>query len=78
MAKDESDSSPSYWLGECEALSEQIVDRLDTERHRPGEIANLFRKRKATEPDPALAAALRAVHSKLKEALDILSGSLPD
>jgi hypothetical protein len=78
MADDEVASSPSYWLGKCEAVSEQIADRLDTERHRPGKIADLFRKRKATEQDPTLAAALRAVHSKLKEALDILSGAVPD
>ena len=37
MSKENSRSSPFYWLNMCEGVSERITDLLDLEVHRPGD-----------------------------------------
>ncbi len=76
MSKENSDNSPFYWLNLCEGVSERITDLLDSDVHRPGEAADIFRKQSSKQPDPALSDALRNVHSKLQEALDLLTRAL--
>ncbi len=76
MIKKDSESSPFYWLTKCEGISEQIADLLDAEIHKPGKISDMFRKRSVAPQDPKLADALQNVHSKLQEALEILTASV--
>lgn len=76
MIKEESESSPFYWLTKCEGTSEQIADLLDAEIHKPGKISDMFRKRSVAPQDPKLADALQNVHSKLQEALEILTAAV--
>jgi hypothetical protein len=76
MIKEDSESSPFYWLTKCEGISEQIADLLDAEIHKPGKISDMFRKRTIAPQDPKLADELQHVHSKLQEALEILTAAV--
>ncbi len=75
MSKQNSMDSPFYWLNMCEGISERITDLLDLEVHRPGDVADQFRKT-IPEKDPALSDALQKVHAKLQEAHDLLAAAL--
>ena len=75
MTKELSKSSPVYWLNMCEGIAERITDLLDEEVHRPGVVADAFRKN-IPQQDPELANALQQVHSKLQEALDTLTAAV--